>query len=391
MSYDGIAKDIITEAQRRGYDPVPPLSTAIQESGLRPAVVSANGKWIGIYQQDTSYSDRNNPAANIRQFFDRLDAKRRTPGWSDDLWLNIFWLQQRPGEPSAELAYRNGRQAYLNEIKSRTTEAVRLVALYGGNVALLPARPDFNEYAMWSPSRSSRGGKKPTTFLLHTQEGDGNADSLARYLNNAANQVSYHYTVSQAADGGVTVCDVVDTDYASWSVGNANPISINLCFAGSRASWTRDQWLKQAKAIDVAAYLAVQDCKKYGISTLIVPPPYTSGTPGISDHKWVTDVFGWGSHTDVGPNFPWDVLTASVNRYSKTAETNPPNPGGSVSTPSTDAKLDYIYGQLQPYPQLAGKPDALDALRKKIADGMDLTMVDAMAAHIHGLFTKESN
>lgn len=388
MSYDAIAKQIIDEAIRRGYDPVPPLADAIQESGLRPGIVGGGGKWIGIYQQDASYSDRNNPTANITQFFDRLDVKRRTPGWNADLWLNIFWLQQRPGESSAALAYANGRKAYLTEIKSRTAEAQRMVALYGGNV---PTKPDFNEYAMWSPSNSGRGGKKPTKFLLHTQEGDGNADSLARYLNNPANQVSYHYTVSQAADGGVTVCDVVDTDYASWSVGNANSISINLCFAGSRASWTRDQWMQQAKAIDVAAYLAVQDCHKYGMSTLVVPPPYSAGTPGISDHKWVTDVFGWGTHTDVGPNFPWDVFTAAVAKYDgaakpitppqKPPETTPDNGGPLMAL--TDAeqhellnRVRYISDQLGP--NLWG-PESSMGIN---ADGEELTLRDGLAAHI---------
>lgn len=64
--------------------------------------------------------------------------------------------------------------------------------------------------------------------------------------------------------------------------------------------------------------------------------------------------------------------------------------GGTVSAPSNDDKLNWIYGQLQPYPQLAGKPEALDALRKKIADKVDLTLVDAVAAHIHGLFPSKA-
>lgn len=140
-------------------------------------------------------------------------------------------------------------------------------------------RPDFNEFPIWSRNNSPRSGK-PTMFLLHTQEGGGGdaaAENLAKWFQNG-NSVSYHYTISQASDGGVTVVDCVDTDRASWSVGNANSISINLCFAGSRAAWTREQWLKQGNAIDVAAYLAVQDAKKYGFSTLVVPPPYTNGT-----------------------------------------------------------------------------------------------------------------
>jgi len=122
----------------------------------------------------------------------------------------------------------------------------------------------------------------------------------------------------------VTVVDVVDTDEESWSVLSANARSINLCFAGSKASWTRDQWLQQAKAIDVAAYLIVQDCKKYGIATKVIAPPYTDRIPGISDHRYVTKVLGDGTHTDVGDNFPWDVFTAAVNKYATGVTTPTP-------------------------------------------------------------------
>jgi hypothetical protein len=154
-----------------------------------------------------------------------------------------------------------------------------------------PNRPDFNEYPMWSPNNSGRNGRKVDLFLLHTQEGDGNADSLAHFLQ--GNEVSYHYTISEDYnDHGVTVVDVVDTDSASWSVLSANPRSINLCFAGSRAAWSRADWLKQSRAIDVAAYIAVQDCKKYGIPLKVLAPPYTGASAtssGISDHNYVTE------------------------------------------------------------------------------------------------------
>jgi hypothetical protein len=42
--------------------------------------------------------------------FDRLD--RHGGASSPDSWKSIFWLQQRPGEPSAQAAYAHGRQAY---------------------------------------------------------------------------------------------------------------------------------------------------------------------------------------------------------------------------------------------------------------------------------------
>ena len=174
-------------------------------------------------------------------------------------------------------------------------------------------KPAYNEFPLWSKNHSARG-TKVDAWLIHTQEGGGGdsaAEDLAQWFQNG-NNVSYHYTVSQASDGGVTVVDCVDTDRASWSVLSANGRSINLCFAGSKASWSREQWLKQSKAIDVAAYLAVQDCKKYGIPPKVIAPPYTERLPGISDHRYVTKVLKDGTHTDVGDGFPWDYFAARV-------------------------------------------------------------------------------
>lgn len=186
-------------------------------------------------------------------------------------------------------------------------------------------RPDFNEFPIWSSNNSVRRLGRPDCFFIHTQEGGGGdaaAEDLAKWFQNA-NQVSYHYTISQASDGGVTVVDCVDTDRAAWAVLDANTRSINLCFAGSRAAWTRAEWLKQAKAIDVAAYLAVQDAKKYSFPSLVVEPPYGERIPGISDHRYVTNIMKIGTHTDVGNGFPWDVFDAAVRKYA-TGETPPP-------------------------------------------------------------------
>lgn len=61
--------------------------------------------------------------------------------------------------------------------------------------------------------------------------------------------------------------------------------------------------------------------------------------------------------------------------------------GGTVTQPESteQQEIDAIAGQLGAWPQLAGKPDALAVLAQKIADGDDLTLVDAVAAHIFGL------
>lgn len=212
------------------------------------------------------------------------------------------------------------------------------------DVSFSSLAPEYSEIALWSPSNSSRNGRKVDLFLLHTQEGNGTAYSLAQYLGNPANNVSYHYTVSQDAAGKVTVVDVVDTDYSSWSALSANPRSINLCFAGSRASWTRGEWMRISKCIDTAAWLAVQDATKYGFFTRVLAPPYSSNPPGISDHKYVTQWLGDGTHTDVGDNFPWDYFSAAVKRFT-TGSTAPINVGDDMAS-VPQAQWDRVYTEL---------------------------------------------
>lgn len=215
-------------------------------------------------------------------------------------------------------------------------------------------RPDFNEYPIWSPNAESRNGTRIDLILLHTEEGgpvkDG-ADRLARWLGRRENSVSYHYTISQDPfDNGVTVVDVVDTDQASWSALSANRRSINMVFAGSRAAWSREEWMKNSRAIDVAAYLAVQDCKKYGINPKVIAPPYNSMPPGISDHKFVTEKLRDGTHSDVGNNFPWSYFEQCVAKYAGTQQVpaTPPTPKPPVVAPVGDpltARWNCLGGQ----------------------------------------------
>lgn len=164
-----------------------------------------------------------------------------------------------------------------------------------------------------SPNTSSRGGAAVLWFLLHTQEGNGDAQSLANYLQNPNSGVSYHYT----DDNTGTVIDVVNTDRASWSVLGGNSRSINLCFAGSRAAWSRDEWFgRMQRGIDCAAWIAVQDCRKYGLPIRTISPEELGADErGVADHNAYTIGKRDGTHTDVGPNFPWDYLNAKLTEY----------------------------------------------------------------------------
>ncbi|MGW0039822.1 phage tail tape measure protein [Gordonia sp. NPDC003376] len=135
-SRDDVARKIIAEGRKRGYSDAQIadiLSTAIQESNLTMAS-GGGGAWHGIFQQDSSYPGRDDPNTNITGFYDRLDEKKGTQGWSKTMDDNIFWVQQRPGETSAQSAVANGRSGYMDEINAHQDEANEMVSRLGPTV-----------------------------------------------------------------------------------------------------------------------------------------------------------------------------------------------------------------------------------------------------------------
>lgn len=148
-SKDDVARKIIAEGRKRGYTDAEIqaiLSTGLQESGLSPGAVGGGGAWKSIFQQDSGYPGRDDPNTNITGFYDRLDAKRKSPGASDDIWENIFWLQQRPGEQSAKAAVANGRQAYLSEIQSQSDVANEMLGRLGPSIGTLNQQNYYGQY-----------------------------------------------------------------------------------------------------------------------------------------------------------------------------------------------------------------------------------------------------
>lgn len=157
---------------------------------------------------------------------------------------------------------------------------------------------------------SSRWGARVRFFCLHTEEGNQTPRGLHDWMKR--NGVSYHYIL-----GGGLVIDHVDTDYASWSALEANPYTINLVFADSKASQSRQVWIdKYGVDIRNAAILFVQDAKKYDpLEPVVLAQDYKaigSGKTGAMDHSGITYGLGIGNHTDVGKFFPWDLFAQYV-------------------------------------------------------------------------------
>ena len=211
--------------------------------------------------------------------------------------------------------------------KAAVTKAAPATSGGVKRAAVVSTKPQFTEINLIgtrpiSDNSESREGTDVDLFLLHTTEAGG-GENLIAYMEMMADR-SYHYVVDDDVHGN-TVYDLVDTDLAAWSAKGANRRSINLTFGYSTAAWTSEQWIANArKAIRIAAWLAVQDCRKYGIPVIVNSPPYRR-TAGISDHKYATVMLPetGNTHTDVGPGFPWDLFAADVASFTKPSRGTP--------------------------------------------------------------------
>lgn len=180
-----------------------------------------------------------------------------------------------------------------------------------------------NDQTGVSKNHSARYGGRIRLFVVHTQEGNGTAQSLANFLQNPNSGVSYHYSIDDR-----DCIAVVDTDRASWSVLDANGYTINLCYAGSRANMTRAEWIaKYSNAIDFTGWLIARDAKKYGFSPYVIGhADIRAGKQGTTDHYGITRGLGIGDHTDVGGGYPWDLLRAAIEKHMGNTAPIPPAP-----------------------------------------------------------------
>lgn len=265
--------------------------------------IGSDSKSVGILQQQPQWWGRGDgidlmdPATAARLFYEQL-----------------LKLDYNGSNSPGSYAQAVQRSAYPNRYDERFAEATSLYDSLVSGVSTVANAPTFRDVELMGNNRDSRYGARVIYIFLHTEEGaSASAEALVR-SGNASGAFSYH----NIFDDNTRVA-MVDTDYGSWSVLDANAYSINYCFAGSRAAQSRDVWLsKYRNAIRIAAWTAVEDIRKYSYIGKVVNPgqSYPKGrVPCVADHYFVTKVLGIGTHTDVGPNFPWDVFTSDFNAY----------------------------------------------------------------------------
>lgn len=159
------------------------------------------------------------------------------------------------------------------------------------------------DYAKWSPNHSGRGGASVIWLAVHTAEGATTADSLANYLANPKNQVSYHVVCDDS-----TTIQCVDYDEGAWAMLGGNSRSDQICCTGF-AAWSRATWLSHQGMLDrIARWLAERAQARGILLDHIGSAGVANRASGVIGHGDYTIGAHDGTHTDPGPNFPWDFV-----------------------------------------------------------------------------------
>jgi hypothetical protein len=158
----------------------------------------------------------------------------------------------------------------------------------------------------------------PLWIVVHDMEASETrtrAEATANYFATLPDgrSVSSHYT---ADSDSVVQC--VRLGDVAFTVGNrpGNYRGINWEFSGFAAQ-TRAQWLDPfgVAMFALAAPYIRDDAKKYGIPLVRrTVAELRARMPGVTSHNDLRLAFGNTTHTDPGPNFPWDYFMDLINQ-----------------------------------------------------------------------------
>lgn len=174
-----------------------------------------------------------------------------------------------------------------------------------------------------APPKGSHGGRfapgQPSMLAVHCTQSPcvpGRAEQDARYV--ASKGLSVHYLV----DPGDVVSGL-DESLIGYGTGVSNPAVIHLEICGY-AEWTRAEWIANAgDAIALARPLVADICQRHGfqrrqLTDAEVMAVWRGKRPGgVTSHGQLTRLGIGTTHTDPGPNFPYDLLLASASGESE--------------------------------------------------------------------------
>lgn len=191
----------------------------------------------------------------------------------------------------------------------------------------------------WSKKSDARRGDPVRLAVIHTAEGARTNGSLEAWFMRDDVQASSH--AGGDDDGRL---EMVPYSRAAWTIRRANSISDNLELCGF-ASWSREEWLRHDGMLNVAAEWIAERCRARGNPIVKLTPAQVaagqSGACGHVDWTMATRLQGNqdGTHTDPGPNFPWDIVMSRANGNSINQEEDD-------MTPDQATQLAKIYDTL---------------------------------------------
>ena len=148
-------------------------------------------------------------------------------------------------------------------------------------------------------------------IAIHNTSNDAAAEAEASYATRRTDRVSAHLYCDHDS-----VIQSLDTDskagHAGSSTGNENAVAVEITGFNH---WSRDYWLTHVAWDKLGAALA-QVCRRYGVAVRRASVAEMVANPKVRafyGHDDMRRAWGGTTHTDPGPNFPWDRLFAAVN------------------------------------------------------------------------------
>jgi len=152
-------------------------------------------------------------------------------------------------------------------------------------------------------------------IAIHNTSNDASDEAEAAYATRRTDGVSSHFYVD---DDSVT--QSLDTEsragHAGSRIGNENALCFELTGANGK---TRDWWLANIAWTElgrVIAYILTHDPDLAGFQVRRASVAEMQSNPRVKafyGHDDMRRAWGGTTHTDPGPNFPWDRLFAAVN------------------------------------------------------------------------------
>jgi N-acetyl-anhydromuramyl-L-alanine amidase AmpD len=177
------------------------------------------------------------------------------------------------------------------------------------------------------PKSFTRGRRRPVQFVvLHYtagSEGPTSAEGGADYDKRRTDGVSTHYFTDSR---GPALQTVRDGDRAHTARFHGNEIGVQIEICGTRQSAAQWADATSRATLETTAALTALLCRRHGLpvrrlTTAQTRAAYYAGAgsrpKGITDHNACTFAFpeDGGTHTDVGPGFPWAWFLERVQAY----------------------------------------------------------------------------